>query len=379
MTLMTVIAESLLAAVVLSFTLTLGLLFALRRPAHSLGLVDQPGGRKDHAGAVPLIGGIALVAGFLFAQWLYPSSIEWGLMASMVAVAVMGAVDDRRSLSCNIRLALQVGLAALLVAAGGVLIPNLGDLTGTGTLTLGWLAIPFTLLCLTGLINAINMLDGIDGLAGGSCLVMLGWLAVVAWLGGAPEAKLEPLLLVGGLAAFLCVNFPWLGLKRAGAFLGDAGSMALGVALGWLAIDIVYGQGLAVPPITVAWILALPVLDSLCVMLRRVMRHGNPLRPGRDHAHHYLVDLGLPRPLVSWVLILVTALNGAIGVGGWWLGVPEWLLFAGFMAFALIHLALLEFGLSRASGIVCLSRVGQRTNGRLRLSQALALILRTPK
>lgn len=322
-----------------------GLIRALDRPARRVGLVDSPDARKRHGADVSLAGGPAMLLAFavvllVTGAW---SAHYTGLLAVMALVCLAGMLDDRFGLAPAIKFALQLAAAVLLVTLGDLSIGHLGAITGGDPVTLGAWSIPFTLLCVVGLVNAINMIDGLDGLAGGTVAVMLGALVTVALIAGTPRAALGPALLLAVLAGFLAHNFPRLRRQRIKVFMGDAGSMMLGLALAWFAIDIAFHHGADVPPMTFAWILALPVLDTVVLMARRVLRGRNPMISDREHVHHVLLRGRLSPTATVRLVALLSALTAAVGIGGWQLAVPEHWLFAGFFALGFAHLAVVRF------------------------------------
>jgi UDP-GlcNAc:undecaprenyl-phosphate/decaprenyl-phosphate GlcNAc-1-phosphate transferase len=317
-------------------------------PARALGLVDHPGGRKDHVGEVPLTGGIAITLAFTLA-WLSSVGLEDALplLAAMWAIVLVGVIDDSGHLSPVFRLTTQVVVAGFAVIVGGVEISHLGDFPRVGRVELELIAVPFTILCLVGLINAVNMADGVDGLASGMVAIMLAWLVVLAAITGAPQGLVAPAILLGAVLGFLLWNFPLFGGRPAFAFLGDAGSMALGLSLGWVAIKLAIAQNVGVPPMSFAWILAVPVIETVVVMLRRIMRGHNPLHPDREHLHHHLLRLGVSRRIVTLVILSAVGFSGAFGILGWRAEIPDWFLFGAFAMAGLIHLLFMELVLSR--------------------------------
>jgi UDP-GlcNAc:undecaprenyl-phosphate GlcNAc-1-phosphate transferase len=204
-------------------------------------------------------------------------------------------------------------------------------------LPLGWLAVPFTLLCAVGLINAVNMMDGVDGLAGGVVLVMIFWLGVVAAIAGQSVPVGLLVVLAGAVLGFLVMNFPHPWRSCASVFMGDSGSMLLGLALAWFAIEVVYRLPGDVPPATVAWILALPVFDTLCLMVRRVVKGQNPMAPDREHLHHIFQRAGFSLRGTVYILVTLAFLMGAVGVAGWQLGVPDWVMIIGLLILLGLH------------------------------------------
>lgn len=302
---------------------------ALLRPAATaVGLVDKPGQRRRHDVATPVIGGIGIFAGFLAAVLLlgFPSG-PWGtLLAGILLLGIVGLVDDSVGLRSGWRLLAQLAATSIVVLWGDMQITYLGNLSGFGQLGLWIFTLPFTVLCVMLMINAVNMLDGIDGLAGGLSLLMLLGFAVLMLLKGL-AGWYVPLVMAFALIGFLAFNLrgPWR--RQASVFMGDAGSTVLGFVLAWLAMYTTqFGENSAYP-VTVAWILVLPAADALSLFFRRLSRGRNPLTPDRWHLHHVLVRSGFTMAGAVYLLIAVQALFVTIGIGGWYLGVPEWILF----------------------------------------------------
>lgn len=311
-----------------------------RMPAERIGLVDVPGGRKTHEGHTPLVGGIGMFAAFALCSLLVESALQpyRGLFAGMGLLLITGVFDDLQDLRLKERFALQVLAGIVLVSWGGLTIQSLGTIIPAfGPVDLGILAIPFTLLCVVGLINAVNMKDGADGLAGGVTLVMLFWLSVIATTADDPSALALPVLLGSSVLGFLAFNFPHRWRAKASVFMGDSGSTMLGFALAWFAIELAFEQGTGVPPVSIAWILALPVFDTILLMLRRVAKGQSPMAGDREHLHHIFQRAGFPARATVYILAGISFAMGAIGVGGWWLGVPEWTLWPPLLAVFALH------------------------------------------
>ncbi|WP_019570520.1 MraY family glycosyltransferase [Thioalkalivibrio sp. ALE11] len=304
--------------------------------------MDRPGGRKDHVGEIPLVGGLGVLLAFAVIWVLAGAPQGWPMLAAMAGMVLLGSLDDFHVLSSGVRLLVQLVVAAFAVMVGGVVLPHIGGVTGAVALGLGWAAIPFTILCLVGLVNAINMSDGLDGLAGGMLVAMLGWLLVVGHLAGLEHALLAPAILLGAVVGFLIWNFPRLGGRQAYVFMGDGGSMALALVLGWFAVDLAFGHGEHVPPMVFAWILALPVIETATLMIRRLLRGRNPLESDREHLHHYLLWFGLSRRGATLFLFAFTLLLGGVGVAAWQLGVPDTVMFWSFVALGFAHLFIME-------------------------------------
>ncbi len=328
-----------------SLMLTAVMIPALRQLAERIGLVDQPGERKTHEGIIPIHGGVCLalvvlIAGVVLHQLQSLSNAEWVFLLGLMLFAVIGVLDDLRDLSARLRLVAEVILLFWLMSSYDFHIDQLGDLWGYGDVSLGWLTWPFTLFAIFCLINGMNMLDGMDGLAGGIAAISLGWFMISALHA---EVPLTPVLwaLSGALLAFLFYNVrsPWR--SRAAVFMGDAGSLVLGFTLCWCCIAFtqhgIDGAGFALSPMTAVWIMALPVIDTVYVVLKRARSGVGIFTPGRDHIHHRVQQLGFSDTAVVYLLWLVSAVLGGIGVLADMLQVPEPVMCYGFIVMAVLY------------------------------------------
>lgn len=280
----------------------------LIRSAGRLRLLDRPGGRKQHAGAIPLVGGLATLVGLMAAALWYDglSHFSRTLLATTVAMVLIGALDDRHSLGVRVRVLLQAILVLVVILATGVYVHHLGRIFGH-IVQLGWLGIPFTIIAMVGLLNAFNLMDGIDGLA-----ICLGLVAVAAITLGAElpvyqETSALLLLMGAALLPALTANLGFFG-QRGKCFLGDAGSTLIGYLVGWGLIALSQTPGSKLSPVGALWCVALPVLDTLAVMYRRIRRHQSPFKPGRGHIHYLLIDSGFST--TASLVILVAAAAG---------------------------------------------------------------------
>jgi len=312
-----------------SFSATFFLVVALRPAAHRLGLVDAPGHRKIHDSPVPLVGGIAIFLGFLAGALLVgPDSarLDAFLAGSGLLVAV-GALDDRVELSHWLRFAAQIAATLIMVFRGDLVIDDLGGILGSGSQPLGNWAIPFTVLGTVGVINAINMIDGVDGLAGTISVVTLGILGVAALSGGASEAAHLAFGLACATLAFLYFNIRLPGRAKAAVFLGDAGSMLLGYAITWLLVTLTQQPVAAVNPVTALWLLAIPLIDTVSIMFRRILKGRSPFAPDKEHLHHILMIGGYGVCQTTLIMGGLSLLLGGIGLLANYFGTPEQLMF----------------------------------------------------
>jgi UDP-GlcNAc:undecaprenyl-phosphate GlcNAc-1-phosphate transferase len=307
-------------------------------------------------GQVPLVGGIAMVTTFLGAALFLgpPYATLQLLLAVTFAVALLGVADDRKELPPKVKLLAQVAVATVVATWGGPLVIGLGDLLGNGPIDLGVWAVPFTVFAVVGVMNAVNMIDGLDGLAGGVVLIAIAWLAGVAVLTGNPGQVDVLLLWLGALAGFLLFNLRYPFKQRASVFMGDAGSLVLGLTLAWFCADLTQGQpGAALYPISALWIVAIPVMDTLYLLLRRVYRGTNPFAPDRRHIHHTLLVMGLREGWAVFVVLVVSALLGAVGVLGWYWRVPESVLAYAFVGLFAVYCIVMQWWrpIARSFGI----------------------------
>jgi len=324
---------------VLGFTLSILLVLVMRPIGVRFGLFDRPSGRKNHGRPVLVIGGIAMVLAFkLILPWLGPlSGPQVYLMLALALICLVGLVDDMHQFSSRYLFVAQIMAGLLVVWGGGTQVHNLGNLFGFGAVHTGYLSIVFTLICLLGVINAVNMADGVDGLAGTIVGVSVSWFALLAYLAGKLALQAMMLVLLGVILGFLLFNLrtPWL--KRASIFMGNAGSMSLGLLLTWFAVQLAGNFDSAVTPITAVWVIALPLMDMCRVMSSRICQGKSPFVGDHLHMHHMLSSVGYSVGQVVAIKGLLSAALGGIGIAGWLLKVPEWVMFYAFVAVLIVY------------------------------------------
>lgn len=315
---------------VVAFFLTLHLLLVLSRLAPRIGLVDRPGGRKAHEGAVPLVGGLAMFVGFAFALLTLDEALTpmRPLLAGAALLVITGVLDDLHELSSLSRFVVQIAAALMMVYWGGVELHDLGYLvSGDSMVDLGIWSVPLTVFATVGVINALNMVDGVDGLAGSISGVTTLVLMLFAWLAGEGTMAAVLGLLLAVTLAFLVLNLrlPWQ--RRAKLFMGDAGSMFLGFALAWFLIDFSQGEQRLISPATALWLVGVPLIDTVTMMLRRLLRRRSPFAPDREHFHHILQLAGFSPASTLLIMLGVSLLMAGFGLWAHFAGVPEWVMF----------------------------------------------------
>ncbi|MEM9243678.1 MAG: MraY family glycosyltransferase [Pseudomonadota bacterium] len=311
-----------------------------------LNLLDTPGGRKQHHGAIPLIGGITMFLGFTFAIFILPISLMpyRPFFAALGLIMIIGILDDFHEISARVKLMMQIIAALIVILFGNTTVHQLGALLpGLTTLHLGYLAIPFTVIAIVGIVNAINMIDGIDGLAGGVLLIQFISLLFLAIHANRLSDVRLLLLLVTVLVAFLLLNYPLPIRNRAIIFMGDAGSMFLGFCLAWFCIHLSQIKPVAASPVVFLWIIVIPLFDMSAVTFRRIFHKRSPFSPGRDHMHHILLDLGLSVRQVTFILYLISIVMAAIGIACHLLGVADSVLFIIIILLFIAYIVLLNY------------------------------------
>jgi len=295
------------------------------RLAYKIGKVDAPDARKVHTVPIPRLGGIAIFVGFMggigLMQWLVPGELFSldgplrGILAGGTLMFLVGVVDDLRPLNAKLKFGLQI-VAALVAYALGVRIEFLSNPWGGLYFLPGLAPILLTVFWLVGITNTINLIDGLDGLAGGVSLIAAGTIGVIALQTNQPIAGLVALALAGSTIGFLRYNF-----NPAKIFMGDGGALFLGVTLAAISImgvlKLIVAMAFALPLL----ILGVPILDTAFAILRRLVK-GKPIfSPDRGHLHHRLLDAGLDQRravlvIYGFCLVLGGAALALAGVEG---------------------------------------------------------------
>lgn len=300
------------AATLLACALSRRLTPAVRVLAERIGAVDLPGGRRIHDHPIPRMGGLAICAGF-FAVALLLARMTGpviGLLLGALLILLMGAADDILQLSPWVKLGVQVA-AGLIAMVFGVRIEAISAPGAAQPfLALGQFSAPLTLLWLVGCTNAVNLIDGLDGLAAGVSVISSLTLFEAALLAGQPNAALLLSALLGACLGFLPFNF-----NPAVIFMGDAGSQFLGFVLACVAVIGAFkfqtALTLAVPVLA----MSLPLADAVCSFFRRLLRGQSPFRADRGHFHHRLLALGFSQKQTAAVLYAASALSGLTALG----------------------------------------------------------------
>jgi len=289
-------------------------LLALRTLAIRFNWLDQPDARKVHRSAVPAVGGLAWMLAFAAGMGVSGLLVQlpW-LMLGIGIICILGAVDDRIPLPSVLRLLVQA-LAVIVAFWDSAPLANFGELFWPGhfvhAASLSW---PLTVFACVGVINATNMIDGMDGLLGLILLLILCLLLTFFNHHGQVNMALICGLAVAALIPFLCLNVrtPWL--DEAKVFFGDAGSMSAGLLIAWLIVNASQAPLHTFVPVSALFWFAVPLVDTVSLMLRRVQMGNSPFKPDQQHLHHLLQRVGFSVPQSLGVILLVVIALQCIG------------------------------------------------------------------
>lgn len=330
---------------VMAFVAVVVLIPLAIRLAPVLKLVDAPDGpegRKQHEGDIPLIGGLIIFPVFIVCAILAGFSVDthWPLYAGIGVLLATGAVDDKFHIHPWVKFFMQFVAAALVIIAGGARIYQLGDLFGLGAFGLDFMWLPFSFAAVVLLINAVNLMDGLDGLSSGYCAVALSWIAAGFYMSGEIAGFQIVAILLAAIFGFLIYNMRHPFRKKASLFLGDAGSLSLGLCLAWFAIHAANDSSMpALAPMSVAWVLAIPIMDTCAQFYRRARLGRHPFSPDRGHFHHHFVHAGMSDARAVALILSLAFLTGAYGVLGIKFGLPQVVITVTWIVCILAHMA----------------------------------------
>ncbi len=317
---MTVLAAG--SAAVIACLINIVLIPIIIRLSHRFKWYDLPDRRKIHTGLIPRLGGSGLFISFVAASILTPIlflllargksappfnfSIIMALLGMML-IHLFGLYDDFKNLKALLKFFLQLASAAI-VTAGGYLISSI-TIPYIGSIPLGILAYPVTIIWIVGISNAVNLIDGMDGLAGGICAFAAFSMGVIALIQGVPNTAIFAFALFGSVIGFLFFNFP-----PAKIFMGDSGSLFLGFTLAVLplmGISKASAFGTLIVPIT---LLMIPIIDTAAAIIRRLKQKRPIISPDKQHIHHKLLDIGLSERQILSVLYGICLYLGIVSI-----------------------------------------------------------------
>lgn len=296
---------------VLSFALTP----PVKRLAHRIGAIDVPkDARRMHKKPIPRLGGLAIYISFVIVslvlgQW---NMQNFTILIGSAIIVVLGIFDDRNALSAKFKFGIQLIAAAIPVVFGNLrieLITNPNLFSGELYVRFGVLAIPITIIWIVAITNAVNLIDGLDGLAVGvSAIACMTMLAVSLLIGEVPIAILLAVL------AGACVGFMPFNLNPASIFMGDTGSTFLGFMLATLSIQGMFKVYAIISFAVPFLILGLPIFDTAFAFTRRILSGRSPFSPDRGHVHHRLIDMGFNQKQTVAILYIISTVLGLLAV-----------------------------------------------------------------
>lgn len=263
-------------------------------------IVDNPDARKLQRTPVPVLGGVAVFFGVVIAIGCMSSVVDCSglpvVIMAMMAMLYTGTMDDILSLSPGLRFVIEIVVVLLLIFVGGYCIDDFHGLWNIGRFSY-WCAVPLTVVAAVGIINAINLVDGVNGLSSGYCIMACLIFGTLFFLAGEAPMTILAAVSVGALIPFFLHNV--FG-KTSKMFIGDGGTLVMGVVMSVFVIAILQnGSRVAayvnpnagLVPFTLA-VLSVPVFDTLRVMSTRILKGTSPFRPDKTHLHHMFIDLG---------------------------------------------------------------------------------------
>ncbi len=303
-----------IAAFVLASVLSFASTPLVKLLAEKVGAVDVPNDeRRMHKTPIPRMGGLAIFLGFLFAVILFVdiSTQLRGMLIGAIVIVILGIVDDIIPLPALLKFIVQI-LAAYIVVSHGTVIekftnPNI--FSADPYIDLGVMSIPITIIWIVAITNAVNLIDGLDGLAVGvSSIAAFSLLLIAIFL---PEYNIA--ILMAALAG-ACIGFMPYNLNPAKIFMGDTGSTFLGFVLACVSIQGLFKFYALVSFAVPFLILGLPLFDTIFAIVRRILKGQNPMKADRGHVHHRLIDMGFNQKQTVTILYVMSGLLGLAAV-----------------------------------------------------------------
>lgn len=306
---MDIYLKAFLIAIILSLLLTP----LIKILAIKIGAVDKPNHRKIHTNLIPRLGGFAIYLSFVISVFLsfnYSNKSVKGLLLGSFIIVLCGVIDDIKELNYKTKLIFQF-LATMALIIHNICITKISILStdGTSFIDLGVLSIPVTLLWVIGVTNAMNLIDGLDGLACGLSSISSIFLFIIFIATGNNTMALMIIILAGACLGFLPYNF-----NPAKIFMGDTGSMFLGFILAGMSIQGTVKYAATIIMFAPILIIGLPLYDTLVTMLRRFIQGESIMSPDKQHFHHRMLSLGLTQKQVALISYLINTLLGLLAI-----------------------------------------------------------------
>lgn len=286
----------------------------VKKIAFKFNVLDIPkDARKVHKKPIPLLGGVAIYIAFISTLILKSGKLtasEMGILIGATIIAIGGIIDDKYDIRPRYKLVFQILAAAVLIMFGVEinLVTN-PIISANQYLNLGWLSLPMTLLWVIGITNALNLIDGLDGLAAGVALISSITLFIIAILNNRTDAAILTAILSGAIIGFLPYNF-----NPASIFMGDTGAQLLGFLLAAISIKGTIKSAAAFAIAVPILALGIPIYDTMFAVIRRKINGKPIMQADRGHLHHRLLDMGLTQKQTVLIMYLISAVLGGIAI-----------------------------------------------------------------
>ncbi len=279
-----------------------------------VGAVDVPkDGRRMHDHPIPRMGGLAIFFGFIVAMLLFVhlDAAKKGMLLGAVIVVVLGILDDKYALPAKPKFLVQIGAALIAVLSGNRIevLSNPNIFSENPVWELGVLSIPITVIWIVAITNAVNLIDGLDGLACGVSTISAATMLVIALIVSEQDVALMMAALAGACIGFLPYNF-----NPAKIFMGDTGATFLGFIMATVSVNGMFKQYAIISFVVPFLMLGLPIFDVCFAVVRRVSHGQSPMAPDRGHVHHRLIDMGFSQKQAVGVLYVISAILGLSAV-----------------------------------------------------------------
>ena len=302
------------AALAVSALIAFGATPVVKTLAFHVGAVDVPkDGRRMHDHPIPRMGGLAICLGFLFSMLIFvplTKSVQ-GMLLGSIMIAILGIFDDIYDLSAKLKLVVQIVAALVAVLSGNVIevISNPNVFSSDLYWELGGLGIPVTVIWIVAITNAVNLIDGLDGLACGVSTISSMTMLIIALLVSEANVAVMMAALAGACIGFLPYN-----LNPAKIFMGDTGSTFLGFILATVSVQGMFKVYTIISFVVPFLMLGLPIFDTCFAFIRRIAKGQSPMSPDRSHVHHRLIDMGFSQKQAVGILYVVSAVLGLSAV-----------------------------------------------------------------
>ena len=304
------IGASVAVALVLSFTSTP----FVKKLAYKIGAIDVPKDeRRMHKTPIPRLGGLAIFIGFVLSVLLFAEiTVQLrGILIGAIIIVITGAIDDVKPLKAYIKLSVQIVAAAVAIYHGIIIeaFSNPIVFASAEYLSLGFMSIPITIIWIVAITNAVNLIDGLDGLAAGVSIISSVAMLIISLMVADPNDAVILAALAGACIGFMPYNF-----NPAKIIMGDTGSLLLGYVLATVSILGLFKLYAVVSFAAPFLVLAFPLFDISFAFFRRILKGRSPMSPDRGHSHHRLIDMGLSQKQAVAILYTISGILGLVAV-----------------------------------------------------------------